>query len=68
MIATIIVLLMFVLLAAGMPVGFTLIASGALGILWIGGPSAMMGILASMPKDSASSYEFLAIPMFLLMA
>ncbi|RDD70043.1 TRAP transporter large permease, partial [Paracoccus versutus] len=50
MIATIIVLLMFVLLAAGMPVGFTLIASGALGILWIGGPSAMMGILASMPK------------------
>lgn len=68
MIATTIVALMFVLLAMGMPVGFTLIATGALGIYWIGGGSALLGILSSMPKDSATSYEFLAIPMFLLMA
>lgn len=68
MIALSICILMLVLLALGMPVGFTLIASGALGIYWIGGGSALLGILSSMPKDSASTYEFLAIPMFLLMA
>ncbi|RQP04151.1 MAG: TRAP transporter large permease subunit [Paracoccus sp. BP8] len=68
MIATIIVLSMFLLLAMGMPVGFSLIAAGALGIFWIGGPAALLGILSSMPKDNAASYEFLAIPMFLLMA
>ncbi|MDR5654860.1 TRAP transporter large permease [Ruixingdingia sedimenti] len=68
MIATTIVALMFLLMALGAPVGFTLIASGALGIYWIGGFPAMAGILSSMPRDSAASYEFLTIPMFLLMA
>lgn len=68
MITTTIVALMFLLLAAGMPVGFTLIFTGALGIYWIGGASAAFGILSSVPRDSTSSYEFLAIPMFLLMA
>lgn len=68
MTAATIVTLMFVLLAMGMPVGFTLITSGALGIYLIGGFPALIGILSTMPRDSASSYEFLAIPMFLLMA
>jgi tripartite ATP-independent transporter DctM subunit len=68
MIALAIVVLMFALLAVGMPIGFTLIFCGALGIFWIGGFSAVMGILSTMPRDSAATYEFLAIPMFLLMA
>lgn len=68
MIATTIVALMFLLMGLGAPVGFTLIVSGALGIYWIGGFPAMAGILSSMPRDSAASYEFLTIPMFLLMA
>lgn len=68
MIALSIVILMFFLLAVGMPIGFTLLFCGALGIYWIGGLAAVMGILSTMPRDSASSYEFLAIPMFLLMA
>lgn len=42
MIAGTIVLLMFALLAMGMPVGFILIASGALGIFWIGGANTML--------------------------
>jgi C4-dicarboxylate transporter DctM subunit len=68
MIAGTICILMLLLLALGMPVGFTLITAGALGIYWIGGWSAMLGILSTMPRDSGATYEFLAIPMFLLMA
>lgn len=68
MIATAIVILMFALLALGMPVGFALISSGALGVYLIGGGPALMGILTSMPRESAATYEFLTIPMFLLMA
>ncbi|MEP3330337.1 TRAP transporter large permease [Sedimentitalea sp.] len=68
MIATVIILLMFLLLAAGMPVGFNLITVGTLGIYLIGGTPAVLGVLSSMPRDSASAYEFLSIPMFLLMA
>lgn len=68
MIAATVILGMFALLAAGMPVGFTLITTGALGIYWIGGAGALVGTLTSQSLNTGSSYEFLAIPMFLLMA
>lgn len=67
MIATVILIIMFALLAVGAPVSFTLIISGGLGIYWFGGFQALLGIFTSMPRHAAS-YEFLAIPMFLLMA
>lgn len=47
MIAATVIFGMFALLAAGMPVGFTLIATGALGIYWIGGAGALVGTLPS---------------------
>lgn len=68
MIAASIVLFMFVLLAVGAPVSFALILSGAAGIYWFGGFQAVISILTAMPRQNTSSYEFLAIPMFLLMA
>lgn len=68
MTATAIVIFLFLLLAAGAPIGFSLIMAGSLGIYWIGGSNALIGILSSMPRDSAATYEFLTIPMFLLMA
>lgn len=68
MIAAAIVLLLFLLLAAGAPIGFSLIIAGSVGIYWIGGTDAILGILSSMPRDSAATYEFLTIPMFLMMA
>lgn len=63
-----IVLLLFVLLALGAPIGFALLISGALGIYSFGGERALVGVLSSTPRDSASAFEFLTIPMFLLMA
>lgn len=68
MITLSIVFLLFLLLAVGAPIGFSLIISGSLGIYVIGGERALFGILSSMPRDSASAFEFLTIPMFLLMA
>ncbi len=68
MTAAIVVIFLFMLLAAGAPIGFALIIAGSVGIYWIGGADALLGILSSMPRDSAATYEFLTIPMFLLMA
>lgn len=67
MIAVAILIVMFALMAVGAPVSFSLIFSGGLGIYWFGGFQALLGIFTSMARHAAV-YEFLAIPMFLLMA
>ncbi len=66
--ATVIVLVLFALLALGSPVGFSLAISGALGLWWVGGFDALMGALSTTPRESAAVFEFMTIPMFLLMA
>jgi C4-dicarboxylate transporter DctM subunit len=62
------VFLMFLLMAVGAPIGFTLILTGALGLFWVGGWNVMTSVLASEARSVASTFEFLTIPMFLLMA
>ena len=57
MIAATIVLLLFVLLAAGTPVGFALSVCGAVGLLWVGGLNVLLGALASTPHDTAAVFE-----------
>ena len=68
MTATFITILLLVLLFIRCPVGFALSIAGALGLYLVGGTQAVFGVLSSMPRDTAASYEFLTIPMFLLMA
>lgn len=68
MIATSMVILLLVLLALRMPVGFAMAVSGALGLYLEMGWGPVRGFLASMPHESAAVYEFITIPMFLLMA
>src|SRR5205823_4836014 len=60
-------LLLFTL-AAGLPVALSLGIAGSIGLLASGGIDLLTGILASAPASSVASYEFLTIPMFLLMA
>ena len=60
--------LLFGLLAIGTPVGFAMAFSGSIGLLIVGGPSALFGILQTAPLSTVSSYELITIPMFLLMA
>jgi tripartite ATP-independent transporter DctM subunit len=68
MITTTVLIVLFAMLAAGAPIGFVLITSGALGLYLIGGMNAVLAIRSSAPRDAAATFEFVTIPMFLLMA
>jgi len=68
MISGLVLLLLFALLAIGVPVGISMAFSGAVGLYALGGFSALSGILVTAPLSTVSSYELITIPMFLLMA
>jgi tripartite ATP-independent transporter DctM subunit len=59
---------LFALLAIGVPVGFAMGVSGALGLLVGFGPNVLFGVLETTPISALNSYELITIPMFLLMA
>src|SRR6201996_9003868 len=63
-----VLILLFCLLAIGTPVGFAMAFAGSVGLLIVGGPAALFGILQTAPLSTVSSYELITIPMFLLMA
>lgn len=68
MLAISIVAFLFALLALGVPVGFAMGVSGALGLYLLGSWDMMLGVLQTVPLSTVSSYELITIPMFLLMA
>jgi tripartite ATP-independent transporter DctM subunit len=68
MILTLVMVVLFVLLAIGTPVGFAMAGSGVLGLYVIGGMPMLTGILQTAPLSAVTSYELITIPMFLLMA
>lgn len=68
MIATGIVVLLFALLALGMPVAFSLAVAGSAGLLLVGGMETLTGVIATTPLSTAGSYELISVPMFILMA
>ena len=63
-----IIALLFLLLAVGVPVGFAMGISGAVGLLIVGNLDILLGVLQTSPLSSVSGYELITIPMFLLMA
>ncbi len=68
MTAALVVAMLFSLLAIGMPVAFTLAFTGALGLYLVGGLDAVNGVLSTAPLSTASSYELISVPLFILMA
>lgn len=68
MIATTTLVALFGLLIVGAPIGFALLVAGLIGLFSFGGLGALDAVMATMPHSTASSYEFVTIPMFLLMA
>ena len=60
--------LLFVLLALGMPVAFSLAVAGSLGLVLIGGLDVLAGVITTAPLSTAGSYELISVPMFILMA
>ncbi len=68
MLAATMTLALVALLFAGVPVGFSLAIVGATGLLLVGGPSMVLGIMGTAPLSAASSFELITVPMFLVMA
>lgn len=68
MIVSLVVVLLFVLLAIGIPVAFAMAVSGGIGLYAYGGIGMLYGILKTSPLSTANSYEIITIPMFILMA
>ena len=66
--AGLVVFLLFVLLALGTPVAFSLAVAGVAGLIAMGGLDVALGVLETTPFSTANSYEFISVPMFLLMA
>jgi C4-dicarboxylate transporter DctM subunit len=68
MIAAAISLLLLVLLALGAPIAFALCIASAVGFYAIGGMPMVLGMIGQTTLAAGSSYELLAVPMFVLMA
>lgn len=68
MISAIVFIGLFVLLVAGVPVGFSMLITGALGLYFAVGFDGLTGVLETSPLTVTSTYEFMTIPLFLLMA
>ncbi|MCZ4366299.1 TRAP transporter large permease [Sulfitobacter dubius] len=60
--------LFMITLVLGMPIGFSLLATGAIGIYLNIGYMPMMGILQSEPYRHTASFLLTTIPLFILMA
>lgn len=63
-----VMLVLFLFLAIGAPVGFAMGIAGAIGLALIAGLDGVLGVLQTAAFSSVSSYELITIPMFLLMA
>lgn len=61
-------LLLIILMVIGMPVAFALCVSGAVGLLVVGGLDLAAGMAAATPLGSVNGYEWVMLPMFILMA
>lgn len=68
MIVVFITILLFGLLTIGMPVAFTLAATGSLGLFLLGGFDTLAGVVSTAPLSTAGTYELISVPMFILMA
>jgi tripartite ATP-independent transporter DctM subunit len=68
MLAIGITVLLFCLIAVGVPLAFALGASGCIGVWLIGGFDPMISFLSTTPVSTAATYELMTIPMFVLMA
>lgn len=61
-------LLLFVLLLLGIPIAYSLIIVGGLGLVIAVGPDASVGFLQARTYGSVSGYTLVTVPMFILMA
>ena len=67
LLSILIFLLLFVLLAAGMPIGFAMGVSAFLGTLMLIDTDAALALLGQTAYETARTYDLSVVPMFVLM-
>ncbi|WP_260287170.1 TRAP transporter large permease [Peribacillus aracenensis] len=68
MTVAIVIILLFVFLATGMPIAFAMGISGVVGLYILGGSDLALGVLQTTPYENVAAFLFTTIPMFILMA
>ena len=64
----VVVVLLCTLLLLRVPVAFSILLAASIGLWMVAGGNVLLGILETATVSSVSSYEFVTVPMFLLMA
>ncbi len=59
---------MMLMMLLRVPIALSILVAAAGGLALVAGPTALMGVLESAPLSTVSSYEFVTVPLFLLMA
>jgi tripartite ATP-independent transporter DctM subunit len=60
--------LLFVLFALGLEIAFSLGLVGLVGLLWLKGWTVGLGVVGSVAWSNASSFSFVAVPLFVFMS
>jgi tripartite ATP-independent transporter DctM subunit len=61
------IIILFMLLITGCPIGLSLLVVGAVGLWLSGGPALMLAAMGSVPYNSVSAWGLVVVPMFVLM-
>jgi hypothetical protein len=65
---TILLALLFLFFSLGLEIAFSLGLVGLLGLLWLKGWTVGLGVVGSVAWSNASSYSFVAVPLFVFMS
>ena len=68
LIGTVLLALLFLLFALGLEIAFSLGVVGLVGLLWLKGWTVGLGVVGSVAWSNASSYSFVAVPLFVFMS
>lgn len=60
--------IMIVLMFLDVPLGFSFIISGLIGLTWMLGPSLAVNYLKTVPYNTVASYTYCVMPLFMLMS
>ena len=68
LIGTVLLALLFLFFAMGLEIAFSLGLVGLLGLLWLKGWTVGLGVVGSVAWSNASSFSFVAVPLFVFMS
>lgn len=63
-----ITILLLALILLRVPIAFAILISGTIGLLALGGPTDVVGVLMTIPQSAVGNNSLAAIPLFILMA